>query len=122
MDWVQLVFFPGEVPESISPICEGICLGSLAGTADFKVLTKYNVTHILTVASNCEPEKRFDNMSYKLFELPDCPTYVIYNIFEEALQFMREAIVNKGTVFVHCGRGTARPWCPAPFDNSSRCL
>lgn len=80
----------------------------MGGTGNLKLLTNNNVTHVLTVASNCVPEKRFDHIKYKLFDLPDCPTYVIHNIFKEALTFMREAIEAKGTVFVHCGRGVSR--------------
>eukprot|EP00658_Telonema_sp_P-2_P017021 TRINITY_DN1658_c0_g1_i8.p1 TRINITY_DN1658_c0_g1~~TRINITY_DN1658_c0_g1_i8.p1 ORF type:complete len:195 (-),score=56.97 TRINITY_DN1658_c0_g1_i8:48-632(-) len=105
---MELVFFPSEVPETISPICDGICLGSVGGTGDRHTLKKYNVTHVLTVASNCVPEKIYEDMRYKLFDLPDCPTYVIYSVFKEGLEFMREAIENKGTVFVHCGRGVSR--------------
>jgi len=104
---MELVFFPAEVPECISPICEGICLGSIYGTAE-KYLNKYKVTHVLTVASNCVPDLQLERVKYKLFELPDCPTHVIYTVFKEGLEFMREAILNKGTVFVHCGRGVSR--------------
>lgn len=105
---MELVFFPTEVPETISPICEGICLGSVAGTADFQTLSKHKVTHVLTVASNCVPEEKFESMKYLLFDLPDCPTCLIYAVFKEALEFMHEAISQKGAVFVHCVRGVSR--------------
>eukprot|EP00656_Telonema_subtile_P017315 TRINITY_DN1926_c0_g1_i5.p1 TRINITY_DN1926_c0_g1~~TRINITY_DN1926_c0_g1_i5.p1 ORF type:complete len:269 (+),score=55.18 TRINITY_DN1926_c0_g1_i5:93-899(+) len=105
---MKLVFFPAEVSECVSWICDGICLGSVHGTRDRKIFEQYNITHVLTVASNCVPEKKFDDVKYLLFDLPDCPTHTIYHVFKEGLEFMRQAIESKGTVFVHCGRGVSR--------------
>lgn len=81
--------------------------GSQDVAVEFDLLQKYNVTHILNVATlvkNSFPE----NFTYKNIDLLDIPQTDIVQHFESAFQFIDERMDKGGCVLVHCNAGISR--------------
>jgi protein-tyrosine phosphatase len=95
----------------MSLVIPGLILGSLQESFDRTILSKYKVTHILNVASECNITNRID-LIYDKFGVPDdCHLSDISTILYPCLEFIHNARTNGGCVLVHCLEGVSRSVC-----------
>lgn len=95
--------FYEDFPYNVCPFLSG----SQDVAAEFDLLKKYKVTHILNVATlvkNSFPE----NFTYMNIDLQDIPQTDIAQHFESAFQFIDEGMDKGGCVLVHCNAGISR--------------
>lgn len=98
---------PGEVYPDLF-------LGSIGAAYNKKTLQDIGITHILTCAANIKP--RFPNdFKYHCLNCLDSPNQNLVKFFEEATQFIEEALVDNigketplNKVLVHCFAGKSR--------------
>ncbi|XP_061163876.1 dual specificity protein phosphatase 19-like [Saccostrea echinata] len=91
----------------IGEILPDLILGSQDVAVELNLLQKYNVTHILNLATfvkNTFPE----HFTYKNIDLLDIPETNIAQHFESAFQFIDSGKNSGGCVLVHCNAGISR--------------
>ena len=81
-------------------------LGSQDVAAHLSILERYNVTHILNLAS-CVENFYPEQFQYKYIKIEDYPEAQILPHFETAFEFINEGM-NSGCVLVHCNAGVSR--------------
>ena len=73
-------------------ITDNIFLGSESSTIDEKYLHDNNIDRVLTVAAHCDHLKKFDSISYKVFDIDDSPRpeegALLLSKFEEGFEFI----------------------------------
>lgn len=76
---------------------------------NIKLLTKYNITHILNLTTNI-PNKFEPNIMYKKLVILDFESQNISQYFAEANEFIDNALAenDKNCVLVHCNAGISR--------------
>lgn len=73
------------------------------------LLRQNNITHVLNLTSNVANKFEDDEIKYKTIIIYDLPQQDIGKYFEEAFQFIDEALFNQTcAVLVHCNAGTRR--------------
>jgi len=96
-----------EMKEILGEPC--LFQGSIGAAYNKASLMEHGITHILTCASNISP--RFPNIfKYKILDLLDSPTQNIVSSFNEAHEFIENALSesNQNKVLVHCFAGKSR--------------
>jgi len=91
----------------VANIAEGVYISSQDVAADFALLKKNKITHILNCATgikNMFPK----NFQYLNIELLDEPSTMIKHHFRVTNEFILNAISNKGNVLIHCNAGISR--------------
>jgi len=92
-------------------ILKNLILGSFEDSYDNEILSKYNVTHVLNVASEINVNERVGYI-YEKHGVPDDDDYSdISLIFEDCINFIKNAHENNGVVLVHCWFGVCRSVC-----------
>lgn len=81
-------------------------LGSQDVAAHLSILERYNVTHILNLAS-CVENFYPEQFQYKYIKIEDYPEAQILPHFETAFEFINEGM-QSGCVLVHCNAGVSR--------------
>ena len=81
-------------------------LGSQDVAAHLSILERYNVTHILNLAS-CVENFYPEQFQYKYIKIEDYPEAQILPHFETAFEFINEGM-KFGCVLVHCNAGVSR--------------
>lgn len=91
----------------MSLIRRNILLGNYHDAEDLSFLSRNRVTHILNTAAELHPAfpGRF---TYRHIFGDDHPGFNLSRHFEEAANFINEALKSGGTVFVHCAAGISR--------------
>eukprot|EP01125_Pyxidicula_operculata_P016612 TRINITY_DN5742_c0_g1_i1.p1 TRINITY_DN5742_c0_g1~~TRINITY_DN5742_c0_g1_i1.p1 ORF type:complete len:315 (-),score=87.19 TRINITY_DN5742_c0_g1_i1:87-965(-) len=83
-------------------------LGSQDAATNESGLKENNITHILNLATGINYVK-FPGITYKTIEIYDLPESKIKDNFQEAFQFMNDAMINNSSgVLVHCNAGVSR--------------
>lgn len=95
----------------MSLIVPGIILGSFEESFDRDTLTKYQVTHVLNVASECNILQRVDLIYAKFPIADDCYESNIINIIDPCMNFIQHCHQSNGCVFIHCLEGVSRSAC-----------
>jgi len=92
-----------SVPIEIIP---KLYIGNLRASKNRESLEKFGITHILTVASDLEPEfpKRYH---YKIVKLDDSNEDDLSKHFDTCFRFIDKAI-KRGAILVHCHAGFSR--------------
>lgn len=88
-------------------IIDNLYIGSIGAANNKDELLKCGITHILTAAMNikCLFE---DTFKYLKINVLDSPSNDIKQYFSITNTFINEAILEKGSVFVHCHAGISR--------------
>ncbi|XP_065164104.1 dual specificity protein phosphatase MPK-4-like [Atheta coriaria] len=96
-------------PVSLDLIEKNLYLGNLTAATDISTLTKYKITHILTIDTCPLPRKILElkHITTKYIQLSDLPKEDLLSHFDDTYQFISNG-VSKGTVFVHCYFGVSR--------------
>ena len=81
-------------------------IGSLRVARDEELLKSIGVSHVLTVCPN--KPNRFEGIEYKIVSVRDSPEHRIDAHFDECFKFIRTALAQGGTVYVHCFKGVSR--------------
>ena len=82
------------------------CLGSQDIAADFELLRRHKVTHILNIASHVE--NAFPKLfKYKRIRILDLPSEKITHHFPDCFEFIAHGM-SRGCVLVHCNAGVSR--------------
>ncbi|XP_069110588.1 dual specificity protein phosphatase 19-like [Argopecten irradians] len=92
----------------VGEILPGLLLSSQDVACDEETLHKYNVTHILNVASFVD-EHFPKSFTYKSIKIDDHPDFEITRTFDRAFQFIDQGRASEnGVVLVHCNAGVSR--------------
>lgn len=96
-------------PISINRIEANLYLGSLSAARDIATITKFNITHILTIDSCPLPRKILDlkHLTTKYVQLSDQPHEDLLSHLDDTYNFISEGLV-QGAVLVHCYFGVSR--------------
>lgn len=93
----------------ISKCIEGIYLSSQETAKDFNRLKQIGITHIVNMAVATGVGSVFpDHFIYHSIDAVDAATEDLRQYFDEALNFIRNAIEKSGKVLVHCNCGVSR--------------
>ncbi|CAN9500197.1 unnamed protein product [Ophioblennius macclurei] len=84
-----------------------LLLGSQDAAQDIDTLRRYEVSHVLNVASGV-PNLFPDELVYKTIQILDVPETQISLYLEESSYFIQEARDQDGVVLVHCNAGVSR--------------
>ena len=112
--YVGLVNTKDKYPAKCNPldpaviVMPSLLLGSGYGSRDKKVVNFYGITHVLNM-SRVVPYDPFDQRLTTLkINAEDKKDYNLMQHFEEAHQFIDEAILSGGRCLVHCSAGISR--------------
>ncbi|CAG9310082.1 unnamed protein product [Blepharisma stoltei] len=93
----------------LDEIEDGLYLGDKEQASQLNLLFKFKITHILIAGTGSGLEPYFSSrFVYKQLPIVDCPSFDILNYFDEATEFIEEAINSGGRVMVHCAQGISR--------------
>ncbi|CAG9323586.1 unnamed protein product [Blepharisma stoltei] len=93
----------------LDEIEEGLYLGSKEQASQLNLLFQYKITHILIAGTGSGLEPYFPTrFVYKQFPILDSPSFDILKYFDEAAEFIEDAINSGGRVMVHCLLGVSR--------------
>lgn len=95
----------------MSYVIDNIVVGSFQESFDYNILEKWNVTHILNVATELNVNERVERSYVKHAVPDDCPDTDITTIFDACIQYIDSAHKAHGCVFVHCLEGKSRSVC-----------
>ena len=84
-----------------------IYIGSIGAALNKYQLIENQVTHILTAADSLPPPYP-DSFVYKNIDIRDDISCNILRVFEEAIEFIDQALDSGGKVLVHCFAGKSR--------------
>jgi protein phosphatase slingshot len=82
-------------------------LGSEVAACSENVLKQLGITHVLTV-EHWEGLPDFEGITAKRIAIADRPSEPIHRYFHSCSKWIRNAIKDGGTVFVHCHAGISR--------------
>lgn len=98
-----------ELLKYYDPICsqieEYLYLGGRIPAENKEILLKHKITHILNCAGVICPNLFTDDFTYKTLYLYDNSSQEVSNLFWDVIQFIDDAVVNNGRVYVHCHQG-----------------
>ncbi|KAJ8961229.1 hypothetical protein NQ318_008912 [Aromia moschata] len=96
-------------PISIDQIEDNLYLGGLAAAKDISTLSKYKITHIVTIDTCPLPRNilQLKHITTKYIQLSDLPKEDLLTHFDDAETFIKEGL-SKGAVLVHCYFGVSR--------------
>ena len=89
-------------------ICDNIFIGSGAAAKNINKLKEQNITCIINAASLTESCCFEDKINYLSLPLYDSHSQNIMKEFEVTNKFIDTAIMNGGSIFVHCHSGISR--------------
>lgn len=95
---------------SVDLIDERLYLGNLACARDLKTLEKLRITHILTIDVVPLPRSILEraNLIFHYVKLADVPKEDLISHLPETNDFIKQAILDGGTILVHCHFGVSR--------------
>lgn len=85
-------------------VCAGLYIGDLDSARNKHLLDAHKITHIVS----CIGTQYFADIKYHVINLEDSPDANIYQYLYDAVEFVDDAIAQKGNVFVHCYAGISR--------------
>ena len=87
----------------------GVILGNQVEAVCLPFLRALNVSHVLSVATQCEPAfpSYFKCLHIKLYDT-EYDRKTLAKRLDEATAFMHSAVTQGGTVFLHCQQGISR--------------
>lgn len=96
-------------PVSLDLIDTNLYLGNLTAATDIPTLTKYGITHILTIDTVPLPRSILDlkHITTKYIQLCDLPKEDLLSYFEDTQAFIDSA-VSTGKILIHCYFGVSR--------------
>jgi len=100
-------FMPHNFEFGANEIIPNMYLGNVWDSCMKEDLQNLGVSHILTVATGAEPSYP-DDFTYHCVDIRDISGVDILIYFDEACNFIHEAITNGHTVLVHCMQGRSR--------------
>jgi len=89
-------------------ILPGVFIGSVSSATDLNSLKKHQITHILTILHNAQPNRFPNDIVYHVIKAIDDESTNMLEYLEEALHFIDEARSKGGSVLVHCHAGMSR--------------
>lgn len=96
------------IPPTRDDAAGGLYLGNISGAGNQKLIEKYKIRAVLTVAQGTYlkyPKQYIDQ--HKVVEALDLPSYDLFKHFQECIDFIAENI-KKTNVLVHCFAGSSR--------------
>lgn len=109
MKLVEMFSAMKMLKEDTKPIelINNLFIGSIGAASNLKILEENKITHILIVGQGIK--KYFpDKFHYMTINVVDTENENIKKYFNETGEFINNAIVNNGKVFVHCHAGISR--------------
>jgi protein-tyrosine phosphatase len=95
-------------PLALDEIIPHLFLGNIYVGTDYRVLKKFNITHIVRIVENSELLIDYDGIKYETYELDDYPDVDIKEIFNKVNISIRTSRKKKENVLVHCVMGISR--------------
>jgi len=92
---------------SADEVIPNLFIGSYEDACDSSLLDSFQITHILTVASDLPP-KYPTQFQYLVLEALDLDTQDLFPAFAQSYEFIENAFSNNGKVLVHCLYGISR--------------
>jgi protein-tyrosine phosphatase len=89
-------------------IIENLYLGSYADSKCEESLLLNNIKYVLNISNECEKPSYSYNFSYKQIFVSDHGDSPINLFFDEAHQFINNALLQKEKILVHCRMGISR--------------
>ncbi|CAG8486404.1 24511_t:CDS:2 [Cetraspora pellucida] len=90
-----------------SEIFPRLYMGSVLAASDKAWLMDHKITHILSVTDNA-PQQFLESYKYKTIPIRDCENTNIMEYFNDAYEFIYQALKENGNVLVHCQSGISR--------------
>lgn len=75
---------------------------------DEELLTKYHVTHILTVAPLQNYEPPLSSTKHLCLNILDLPETELSDYYIQAFPFIEDCVQSNGKVLIHCNAGVSR--------------
>ncbi|CDW74386.1 UNKNOWN [Stylonychia lemnae] len=92
---------------AMNKIIDNLWLGDMVGAYNKFLLKRNGITHILTVAQGIMP-KFPTQFHYKIINILDMPSANLKQHFQSCIKFIKDAVAEGGTVYVHCYAGVSR--------------
>ncbi|KAL4235099.1 Dual specificity protein phosphatase 22 [Mactra antiquata] len=90
----------------MNKIITGIYVGNFRDAKDIEKLNENNITHILSIHDYAKP--LHEDKKYLCINASDTPQQSLTEYFEECIEFIHKARLEKGNVLVHCLAGVSR--------------
>lgn len=90
----------------MNKVLPGLYLGNIRDAKDKEQLTKYGITHVVSIHDNAQALN--ENLIYKCFHAADSPDQEISVYFKESIDFIHNCRLNGGACLVHCMAGVSR--------------
>eukprot|EP00743_Colponemidia_sp_Colp-15_P006929 GILK01007478.1.p1 GENE.GILK01007478.1~~GILK01007478.1.p1 ORF type:complete len:333 (-),score=37.76 GILK01007478.1:278-1219(-) len=107
-----------RAPQEFNDLCRGsqilpltLYLGGQEAAEDVEWLQRRKITHVMNTAAELSSDQKLYsslNIAYKHFALNDTPECPIEQVFEQATDWIHEAVEKDGRVLVHCAMGISR--------------
>ncbi|XP_064393396.1 dual specificity protein phosphatase 22-B-like [Halichondria panicea] len=92
---------------SVDKVIDGLYVGGMLGGNTKEKLKEHNMTHVLAIHDTAEPLHP-DEFTYKCIKISDTSSSVLTPYFSECVNFIHEARLKGGSVYVHCAAGISR--------------
>ncbi|KAL0483076.1 hypothetical protein AKO1_014990 [Acrasis kona] len=99
-----------KIPKGMSVVLDDfLYLGSGLDAGDAEEIEKHNIRRILNVSKEWKNSTILSpEVTFKHVLLEDIPEQIIHDQFEDAIEFIKEAVKNKQKILVHCTVGKSR--------------
>ena len=98
--------------ENVTEILPNLFLGDRIGATEVQTIKRFNFSHILSLDMEAIPDQVKDKCpnlkKAKLIRILDLETENLLEYFEEAHDFIDEAVEHNTKVLVHCVHGVSR--------------
>ncbi|XP_046721071.1 dual specificity protein phosphatase 22-A isoform X2 [Silurus meridionalis] len=90
----------------MNKVIDGLYLGNIRDSENRESLSKYGITHILSVCNNAKPV--LEDMTYLCIHAADASNQNLLQHFKECIRFIHECRLSGGACLVHCLAGVSR--------------
>lgn len=91
----------------ITNICEYLYLGDKECSQNYEILNNHKISNIINL-SNSKEYIKYDSIKYNDIEIEDNKEVKIINYFEECINLIKDSILQKKNILVHCMNGVSR--------------
>ena len=94
--------------DEMQSVVPGLYIGGWKPANNKPMLKSAKVTHIVCCIDVSEPERYPQDFEYHCIKADDRDDEDLFQYFQEAVTFIRQALCSGGIVYVHCGAGISR--------------
>jgi protein-tyrosine phosphatase len=91
-------------------IIDSLYIGDAKMASNVSLLQRYQITHIVNCASELKSNERKYNQMFNYLMLPMVDGFDtdLNDYITTVIEFIEDALENKGNVFIHCSQGISR--------------